>query len=358
MAATASAAPEAVRVDAKRLTDAVARIFAALGIAQADADIVANDLVLADLEGVGSHGVMLMPMYVERILKGSVSKRSQGDVVSDVRTAIVVDADNALGQLTAHQAVKLATMRAKNAGMAIVAVRNAFHFGTAGRYARLIAEQNCIGIVMSNTRPLMPAPGGAEAITGNNPIAIALPSAGEFPVEVDMAMSATAMGKIRLAAAAGQSIPPDWAMAADGQPTTDPAEAIKGMLAPAAGPKGFGLAFVIDLLCGGLSGGAIGSDVRPLYGDASEPYRCSQTFIAIDIGAFPDGAAFPQRVNEQAQRVSASKRAPGTMRVYAPGELAHVDARFQCRPLHAEPADAERLIEAGRRAGIDIEHAI
>ncbi len=92
MAATANAAPEAVRVDAKRLTDAVARIFVALGIAQADADIVANDLVLADLEGVGSHGVMLMPMYVERILKGSVSKRSQGDVVSDIRTAIVVDA--------------------------------------------------------------------------------------------------------------------------------------------------------------------------------------------------------------------------------------------------------------------------
>src|SRR5690606_34025099 len=113
--------------------------------------------------------------------------------------------------------------------------------------------------------------------------------------EVDMALSATAMGKIRLAADAGESIPPGWAMAADGQPTTDPAAAIKGMLAPAAGPKGFGLAFVIDLLCGGLSGGAIGAQVRPLYGDPAEPYRCCQLFIAIDIGAFPDGAAFPQR---------------------------------------------------------------
>ena len=174
----------------------------------ADARLVANDLVLADLEGVGSHGVMLVPMYVDRILKGSVSKRSQGDVVSDNRTAIVIDAGNALGQLTAHQAVQ-ARGRAREGARHGESWRCAtrFHFGTAGRYARLIAEQNCIGIVMSNTRPLMPAPGGAEAITGNNPIAIALPSAGEFPVEVDMALSATAMGKIRLAAAAGQSIP-------------------------------------------------------------------------------------------------------------------------------------------------------
>jgi len=356
--AAASALPDRVLVDAKRLAQTVARIFVALGIAPADADVVADDLVRADLEGVSSHGVMLMPMYVERILKGSVSKRSQGDVVSDIRTAIVVDADNALGQLTAHQAVKLATARAKNAGMAIVAVRNAFHFGTAGRYARLIAEQNCIGIVMSNTRPLMPAPGGAEAITGNNPIAIALPSAGDFPVEVDMAMSATAMGKIRLAAAAGQSIPPDWAMAADGQPTTDPAEAIKGMLAPAAGPKGFGLAFIIDLLCGGLSGGAIGSDVRPLYGDAAEPYRCSQTFIAIDLGVFPDGAAFPQRVHEQAQRVSASKRAPGVVRVYAPGELVHDTRESNAGRCTLSRQTLNALIESGRRAGIDIDHAI
>jgi LDH2 family malate/lactate/ureidoglycolate dehydrogenase len=356
--ASAGALPDRVLVDGKRLADVVARIFVSLGIAQADADIVANDLVLAELEGVGSHGVMLVPMYVDRILKGSVSKRSQGDVVSDIRTAIVVDAGNALGQLTAHQAVKLATMRAKNAGMAIVAVRNAFHFGTAGRYARLIAEQNCIGIVMSNTRPLMPAPGGAEAITGNNPIAIALPSAGEFPVEVDMALSATAMGKIRLAASAGQSIPPDWAMAADGQPTTDPAEAIKGMLAPAAGPKGFGLAFVIDLLCGGLSGGAIGSEVRPLYGDPADPYRCSQIFIAIDIAIFPEGTSFPQRVNEQAQRASTSKRAPGTVRVYAPGELAYATRESNAGRFTLSRQTLNSLIDAGRRAGADIEYAI
>jgi LDH2 family malate/lactate/ureidoglycolate dehydrogenase len=357
-ASAAATVPDTVRVDAQRLTDAVTRIFVGLGLAPADAEIVAGDLVLADLEGIGSHGVMLMPMYVDRILAGSVSKLSQGEVVGDNGSSIVIDAGDALGQLTAHQAVKLATERAKSVGMAVVAVRNAFHFGTAGRYARLIAAQNCVGIVMSNTRPLMPAPGGAEAITGNNPVAIALPSAGAFPVEVDMALSATAMGKIRLAAAAGKSIPADWAMAADGRPTTDPNEAIKGMLAPAAGPKGFGLAFVIDLLCGGLSGGAIGAEVRPLYGNPAESYRCSHLFIAIDVAHFPDGAAFPQQVAEQAKRVSASKRAPGVDRVYAPGELAHATLEANAGHCTLSRQTFNSLIEAGRRAGIDLEHAL
>src|SRR5262249_48053384 len=152
--------------------------------------------------------------------------------------------------------------------------------------------------------PLMPAPGGAEAMVGNNPIAIALPTLGKHSVEVDMALSATAMGKVRLAASAGQSIPGSWAVNSQGQPTTDPAEAIKGMLLPAAGPKGFGLAFVIDLLCGGLSGGAIGAEVRPLYGDPALPYQCSQFFMAIDVGHFPAAEAFAARVQDQALRVS------------------------------------------------------
>jgi hypothetical protein len=225
-----AAAGEAVAVDAQRLTSAVADIFTAVGIAAADAQVVAADLVAADLEGVASHGVMLVPMYVDRINQGSVSRRSVGDIVSDRGAAIVIDAANALGQLTARQAVKLAVARAREIGLAAVAVRNGFHFGTAGRYARMMAEQNCVGIVLSNTRPLMPPPGGAEAMVGNNPIAIALPSAGEFPVEADMALSATAMGKIRLAAAAGQRIPDDWAVDSQGRPTTDPVTAIKGML--------------------------------------------------------------------------------------------------------------------------------
>jgi LDH2 family malate/lactate/ureidoglycolate dehydrogenase len=170
-------AADSVAIDAQRLISAVADIFMAVGIAAADAQVVAADLVAADVEGIASHGVMLVPMYVERINKGSVSRRSAGEVIRDRGGAMVIDAGNALGQLTSRQAVKLAVARAREIGLAAVAVRNGFHFGTAGRYARMMAEQNCVGIVLSNTRPLMPAPGGAEALVGNNPIAIALPPA-------------------------------------------------------------------------------------------------------------------------------------------------------------------------------------
>jgi LDH2 family malate/lactate/ureidoglycolate dehydrogenase len=352
MPAARAAAVETVLVDATRLAAAVADVFVALGLAPKDARIVAEDLVMADLEGIGSHGVMLLPMYVDRLLQGSVAKHRHGEIVSDRGTAIVIDAGHALGQLTARQAVGLAVSRAKEIGAGIVGVRNAFHFGTAGRYARLIAEQNCVGVVMSNTRPLMPAPGGAEAMTGNNPLAIALPSAGSHPVEVDMALSATAMGKIRLAASAGQSIPNGWAVDAQGAPTTDPAEAIKGMLLPAAGPKGFGLAFVIDLLCGGLSSGAIGAEVRPLYGDPALPYRCSQLFLAIDVGHFPAAETFAARMQDQAARVSASKRAPGVDRIYTPGELAHATRHANGETCTLSRQTLDSLGAAAARAGL------
>jgi LDH2 family malate/lactate/ureidoglycolate dehydrogenase len=343
---------DSVAIDAQRLISAVADIFMAVGIAAADAQVVAADLVAADLEGIASHGVMLVPMYVERINKGSVSRRSAGEVVSDRGGAMVIDAGNALGQLTSRQAVKLAVARAREIGLAAVAVRNGFHFGTAGRYARMMAEHNCVGIVLSNTRPLMPAPGGAEALVGNNPIAIALPSAGDFPVEADMALSATAMGKIRLAAAAGESIPGDWAVDSQGRPTTDPAAAIKGMLLPAAGPKGFGLAFLIDLLCGGLSEGAVGAQVRPLYGDAAEPYRCSHFFVAIHVGHFPAGDRFAERVRDQATRVSRSKRSPGVERVYAPGELVWATRQGSEGVCRLDVPTLRSLVDTAARAGV------
>jgi LDH2 family malate/lactate/ureidoglycolate dehydrogenase len=344
-----------VEIGAADLIRSVARIFVAAGVAPADADVVAADLVAADLEGIPSHGVMLVPMYVARLRAGSVSPRPAGDVVWDRDGAIVIEAGNALGQLTARQAVALGVARAKETGLAAVAVRNAFHFGTAGRYARLMADEGCIGIVLSNTRPLMPAPGGAEALVGNNPIAIAVPTQGPFAAETDMALSASAMGKVRLAAAAGQSIPDGWAADADGRPTTDPTAAIKGMLLPAAGAKGFGLAFMIDLLCGGLSGGAIGSEVRPLYGDAAEPYRCSQLFLAIDIGHFPAGAALPARAAGALARVSASKRAPGIGQVYAPGELAHATRQRQAGRCRLDPETVRSLIETGAELGVALD---
>ena len=310
-----------VAISTSDVTDFAAALLVAAGAPDAFARTVAEVLVDADVEGLASHGTMLLPMYLDRIIAGSVAPKMQGRIVSDTGAQIVIDADNGFGQIVAEKAVGIAVERARKHGLAAVAVRNAFHFGAAGRFARSMALQGCAGIVMANTRPLLPAPGGAERVVGNNPIAIAIPTAAE-PIVLDLALSAGAMGKIRLAESQGQTIPPGWASTSEGIPTVDPSEAIKGMLLPAAGPKGFGLATMIDLLAGGLSSGAIGDAVQPLYGDLSKPYGCSNLFIAIDIKGFRPVAEFEHDASRFADKVRASRRAPGTTDIRMPGDRA------------------------------------
>jgi LDH2 family malate/lactate/ureidoglycolate dehydrogenase len=215
--------------------------------------------------------------------------------------------------------MSLAIDKARQFAAGIVAVRHGFHFGTAGKYARQAAEAGCIGIAMCNTRPLMPAPGGAERVVGNNPIAIALPTAGKIPLVLDMATSEAAMGKIRMADKVKGSIPSTWAVTVEGAPTTNPADAIAGMLLPSGGAKGFGLAFVTDLMCGLLSQGATGSRVHPLYGDFAVPYDCSHLFIAIDVAHFGEVEWFRREAAAAAEHVRSGRRAPGVAQLFAPG---------------------------------------
>ena len=296
---------------------------------------------------------MLADMYIERLQGGSVSKDAAGAVVSERQGGVVLDAGNALGQLTGEQAMSLAIEKAGQFAAGIVAVRHGFHFGAAGRYARQAASAGCVGIAMCNTRPLMPAPGGAERCVGNNPLAIAVPADGEIPIVLDMATSEAAMGKIRMAEKAKQPIPPTWAVTGEGLPTTDPTEAIAGMLLPSGGPKGFGLSFLIDLLCGLLSQGASGAQVRPLYGDFSVPYDCSHLFIAIDVAHFCDldwfRRAGGERRRAHPQRQTSGRRYPvihaGRAAMAAARSLARSGARGSCGGR-----DAATLRRAPRRA--------
>src|SRR5262249_11179840 len=202
------------------------------------ATIVSDGLVEADLAGLASHGVMLTDMYLERLQKGSVSRAEAATVVSERQGAVVLDAGHALGQLTGAQAMAIAIDRARQFTTGIVPVRHGFHFGTAGRYAQQAADAGCLGIAMCHTPPLMPAPGGAERVVGNNPIATATPTAGEIPILLARATSEAAMGKTRMAEKSASAIPPTWAVTARGEPTTDPKEAIAGMLLPSGGAKG------------------------------------------------------------------------------------------------------------------------
>lgn len=341
-----------IAVPADQLAALVCRIFVAAGLSDDAARTVANGLVDADLEGLASHGVMLVDMYVDRIQAGSVSTLESGTVVSDKHATVVLDAGHALGHLTGDQAIGLAIDRARTYGAGIVAVRHGFHFGTARRYAVHAANEGCIGIVACNTRPLMPAPGGAERVVGNNPLAIAVPTNGPVPLVLDMATSEAAMGKIRMAEKQKKPIPAGWAVDSQGAATTDPAAAIAGMLLPTGGPKGFGLALLVDLMCGLLSGGATGRQVQPLYGDLSKPYDCSHIFIAIDVAHFGDTAAFRSAAAAAAEQIRSGQRAPGVDQLFTPGEPEWRNRERAQGQLKLAPAVVEMLTRYATKLGV------
>ena len=290
------------------LDDFSKALLRAVGVPSKTASQVVDALIAADCEGVASHGLALLPMYLDRIKAGSVNPRASGRVVSKNRGAIVIDAQNCLGQISSHRAVGMAIDGCSVHAISAVAVRNGFHIGALGYWARMIAQANCVGIVMCNTRPLLPPPDGTKAVVGNNPIAIALPAVSEDLV-LDIALSAGAMGKVRLAASEGKPIPEGWATNSKGRPTTNPHEAISGMLLPAGGPKGFGLAFMIDLIAGGLSTGAVGRQVAALYGDSSVPYRSSHFFMAIKIASFTNIDFFKKVAADLAEQVRSTESA-------------------------------------------------
>jgi LDH2 family malate/lactate/ureidoglycolate dehydrogenase len=321
-------------VSAVWLTAAVSQVFAAAGLSQRAAQAVAAGLVEADLRGTSSHGTLLVPMYVERLRKGSVSTAEQAEVVLDMGAIAVLDAQHCLGQLSGDQAMAMAVEKAQAHGIGAVTVRHAFHFGAAFRYVRAAAAAGCIGVAAANTRPLMPAPGGAAPVVGNNPLAIGVPLPGGQPMVLDMALSEASLGKIRLAEQERRPIPVTWATDREGRPTTDAAKAVAGMLQPAAGHKGYGLALMIDVLTGVLSGGSFGAGVRGLYADTTVPNDCAHFFLALNISAFGDPGDFAERLADLAGQVTGSPKAPGTTRLLLPGQL-----------------EAERAADA---AGIDV----
>ena len=320
--------PSAVPMRVADLVAEVAALFAGAGLSPAGAIRIAEALVEAEQQGLSSHGLMHVPLYIERLRKGSVSPHDEAVSVSDHGAVAVLDGRHMLGHLAAEQAMALAIAKARNFGIGAVAVRQGFHFGAAGRYAAQAAEAGMIGIAMSNTRPLMPAPGGAEPAVGNNPIAIAVPTADEPAVVVDVAMSEGALGRIRHHQQRGEPIPANWAVTSDGLPTTDPAEAIRGLLLPTGGPKGFALALAVDMLCGLLSGGAVGAEVKALYGDAAQPNDCSFLFLTLNPGAF-GAEALPHRAAAERERIRNGRRAPGAAAIRVPGQAKWENAKLR-----------------------------
>jgi LDH2 family malate/lactate/ureidoglycolate dehydrogenase len=311
-----------MKADWKALRDFCAEVLRAAGVPENDARIVASSLVDADLSGMKSHGVTRLNDYLQRMEQGLMTPATKLDVVRETPSTALLDANDGWGQVASEKAVELVVEKAREVGSAWVGVRNSNHNGTAGYWTMKVAREGMVGICAMNTSPVMAAHGSKRPTLGTNPLSIAVPSSSGRPVVLDMATSNQARGKIILAAKNNDPIPEGWAITSEGLPTTDAKEALKGSVLPLGGPKGSGLAIMLDILTGVLTGAEFGAKMPRMYDDP-QPQRVGHMFSAISIEAFVPMSEFLSRMDEKEQETREGPPAPGFERVSIPGDGTH-----------------------------------
>ena len=308
------------RVPHDALQQLVATIFQRCGMRDADAALLADSLVAADLRGVHSHGVIRVLDYVKKLTVEGVDPRGTPSIVREVGGCLVVDGGNSMGQIGARFAMQHAIDRARTHGIAAAAVRGSNHCGAMGYYAAMGLPHDMIGWATTNALPTMAPWGGADRILGMNPLAVAIPAGQERPILYDAAFAATALGKVRVYQQKGLQLPDGWALDRDGNPTTDPAAAIDGLLMPIGAFKGTALAMVMGVFSSFLSGAAYGTELGSLE-EGPAPGKDGHFLMAIHVAAFEDVSHFKARVDAAIRQIHTARLVPGVDCIYAPGEL-------------------------------------
>jgi L-2-hydroxycarboxylate dehydrogenase (NAD+) len=293
-------------------------VLSRLGASHPECSIQADVLTEADLRGHHSHGLQRLPVLATRIKKGLIRVNVTPAYAWTADSVLSVDGKDGLGTFIAESALNIAKSVVGQRGIVAVAIRNSSHLGMIGYYVEKKAREGFVCIAMTESEALVHPHGGTEALVGTNPIAIGIPGDPE-PFVFDMATSVSAIGKILAAKHRGESIPHGWAVDADGKSTTDPAEALKGALTPAAGAKGYGLGMVIGILAGLLPGGEIG---RLVLGTLDTEHRCTKGdfFLLLNPSAFAGGPALASRVAGYLDELRHSRPREGCERVIVPGD--------------------------------------
>jgi LDH2 family malate/lactate/ureidoglycolate dehydrogenase len=309
------------RVKPEALADYGTAVLRSLGMPAEDADLVLDSLVQADLWGHQSHGVLRLPWYAARLQTGAMTAVTEPEVLVDGGALLLLDGRAGVGQVLTDTARREAVSRARQHGVGVVGVRNSNHFGTAMYYTRRAAADGCVAILTTNASPAMAPWGGRKKVLGTNPWSIAAPApTGGGVVAVDIANTAVARGKIYLARNRGEQIPDSWAMDGDGNTTTDPSDAINGVILPMAGHKGYAITFMMDILSGALTGSHTGSRVGGPY-EAEKVSGAGHLFIAIDVAAMGDTEQYLASVGQLIEEVKSTPLAPGNSEIFYPGEL-------------------------------------
>ncbi len=309
------------RVYPERLEFFTRKLLQAAGLCKNHAEIVTSSLIDANVSGKDSHGVTRLPTYLKRLERGLINRRPRISFKKKSDGTGIVDGDNGMGHIAAMKAAEKSAEIAEETGAAFIGVKNSNHFGTAGYYAKHILSNNKIGFVFSSAAPTMVPHGGATPVLGTNPLAAGIPTRGEFPIVIDMATSVVARGNILLADKEGKKIPEGWAVDTEGRPTTDAGKALEGAVLPFAGPKGYSLALLVDVLSGVLTGASWGKHINSQNTDFENPQDLGHFMGAIDIETFMTLDVFRERIQEFVREIKDIPPAPDQEEVMLPGEI-------------------------------------
>jgi LDH2 family malate/lactate/ureidoglycolate dehydrogenase len=342
-----------VVVRAPELERFCAEILTAAGASAADARLVAASLVAANLRGVDSHGVQLLVYYVEQIEAGDLDVKARGEVLLESGSCLLYHGRNGLGQVVSDICTGHGIRLAMETGISLVVARESNHFGACAWWAQKYAAAGLIGIVMCNASPMVPPWQGREPRFGTNPLCVAVPGGAEPPWLLDMATTTVAAGKIYKAMHNGRTeIPHGWAMDRDGVPTTSVEAALKGLLMPLGGYKGSGLAFLGEILCGVLGGGAMSTELGGIR-IRGRAMRCSQMFLGIDVARFLPLHEFQARMDRLIRTVKSAQPASGYDEVLVANEPElREEERRRRGGIPLEAGSWERLAAAAARLGV------
>jgi L-2-hydroxycarboxylate dehydrogenase (NAD+) len=313
--------PEARRFSAAAMLAFTRDALAAHGVPPADAEIAARQMIEADLTGFDAHGIFRLSAYCNWLKSGRVNPKANIKVIERSPATALVDGDDGIGHLVMTYAMNLAIELARASGVGWVGARNSNHAGAAGIYAEMPVAHGMVGIYAAvSTLNHMALWGGAEALLGTNPIAIATPAGQEAPVVLDIATSVSSFGKIRQHLVTGEPLKEGWVVhSKTGAPITDAKKVEEGVLLPIGGHKGSGLALMIGLLAGVLNGAAFGRDIVDLTGPGNEPTNTGQFVLALDVSRFIAPDVFAAEMDRHLKDLAASPTLPGFDAIRLPG---------------------------------------
>ncbi|SFD35882.1 malate dehydrogenase (NAD) [Bacillus sp. OV194] len=327
-------------------------IFQSAGLESKDAQVAADSLVNAELEGAKSHGISRISIYAKRLLDGRINGRPNFQV-ADSHSLLKVNGDNGLGQVVANYALGLGISKAKKQGISGVFISNSNHFGTAAFFGQKACNENMAFIGMTNSPSAIAPWGGKQAFFGTNPIAFCFPVENKAPVIIDMSSSVAARGNIILAEKQGNKIPLHWALDKNGVPTDDPAEALMGSVLPFGGAKGYALALAVEMFCSILSSAAFGPHVNNIYTENAPHANVGHSFILIDLESLVGMEAYYENMNHFIKEIKENPQADEHQEILYPGERRHRTYTKNVKEgIALSPSIVKELEELGEGLGV------